>query len=398
MLLLNFIFRLIKVTSFVSFDYSVGFLLSLRMKCLERNKYIEKYEYGFIFTSDIGDSVIFSTFLLVFLKYVSPTCVVVTSEVNIRLLKPLFVDIYFIGVDYSKYRNNLFYRSLKINELLKLSLDCCITPMRSRDYFLTDSIAMRMKKKKSVTFTSDNSNRNQYEAYMERFIYDEFLDGYDSLSHEILSYELLLKKFEVDLKSKIVDVVNVVRTNLQIKASPPKNIPKAYVVMNVGASMTYKRWPIGNYISLAQRIYQEYGFITLVMGGPAEKDLQVMVGRYPYIINLILKTDSFELIANLIINATLVVSNDSFIGHYAVFLGVPTLSIVGGGHFGRFLPYPKKNFSIYENSYIIFERLPCYNCNWTCSKIDSELNNSAFPCIGNITVTNVLKMVRNIVS
>ena len=398
MLLLKFIFRLIKITSYVIFDYCVGFLLSLRIKWPEYKKNIKKHEYGFVFTSDIGDSVIFSTFLLVFLKNIHPKCVVVTSEVNIRLIKPLFPDVYFVGVDYPKYCKYIFYRILKINEITNISLNYCIAPMRSRDYFLTDSIVMRIKKEKSVAFTSDNSNRNKFEAYMERFIYDEFIGGFSNDSHEMQSYEILLKKFNVDLKSEVASIINVVRKNIRENASIPKKIPKAYVVMNVGASMTYKRWPTDNYISLANKIYQEYGFITLFVGGPTEQDLQGRFEEYPCIIDLIMKTDSFKLLTNLIMNAKFIVSNDSFVGHYAVFLGVSTLNLVGGGHFGRFLPYPKNDFKKYENSYTIYKRLPCYNCGWSCSKIDDGLNNNSFPCVGNITVENVLDTVRNIIS
>ena len=56
------------------------------------------------------------------------------------------------------------------------------------------------------------------------------------------------------------------------------------------------------------------------------------------IINLTSKTTIQEAI-NLVANAKKVFSNETSFSHLAYFLNVPSIVFLGGGHFGRFLPW-----------------------------------------------------------
>jgi hypothetical protein len=104
---MKYFFRVFRVVLLFCFDIAVVTLLKIWLRFKNTKRDINNPKYGFVFTSDIGDMVIFSMFLLVFLKKVDSSCIVITSEVNARLVTPFFPNVDFLVVDYLKYKNNL---------------------------------------------------------------------------------------------------------------------------------------------------------------------------------------------------------------------------------------------------------------------------------------------------
>lgn len=397
MVKIRYYLRFFGAVFFVLFDLTVKSFLKTKPNLSKNPQGTKNYRYGFVFTSDIGDVVIFSMFLLVFSKRIDSHCVLITSDANARLIGPFFPEVDFLVVDYSKYKTNLIYRFEKIREIARVFIDCCVVPMRSRDYIVTDSVARMLNRKNTITFSSDDSNRNNFETYIERFVYDEYMESFSAASHELITYQALSKKFGLDFQMELGRLISSYREKAREQTSIPRldaPLPKTYVLMNIGASQVYKRWPVEKYVSLAEKIFAEFGFPSIFIGGPSEKDLQGSFGSYPFIVDLISKTESFELLRWLVVNARMVVSNDTFVGHYAVTLGVPTVSIAGGGHFGRFLPYPKEMFPMFVNSCTIFKRMPCFNCKWICTQITGKQTNRYFPCVSEIGMEDVFSALK----
>ena len=73
-----------------------------------------------------------------------------------------------------------------------------------------------------------------------------------------------------------------------------------------------------------------------------------------------------------------ILSNDSSSGHLAHKLHKNSITFLGGGHFKRFFPYPKKN----QKHKYIFKKMKCFNCSWNCTQ--KFLINGKYPCIANI--------------
>ena len=59
---------------------------------------------------------------------------------------------------------------------------------------------------------------------------------------------------------------------------------------------------------------------------------------------------------------------DTGIAHLALLLQRPSVHIVGGGHFGAFLPYPPALSP--ANARYVYRAMPCYYCDWACSMIE----------------------------
>ncbi len=382
------VLRSLRVALLWVFDRTSETFLAWRQKAAGTQA-SRRYEYAFIFTSDIGDAVLFSMFLLVFSKRVSGRCLVVTSETNARLLQPFFPEADFLTLDYARYKADLAYRFRKMKEVTGVAMERCIAPMRSRDYCITDSIAKVAKTDKLLAFVSDESNRDWLEARLEGFVYGERLGGFSAGTHELQTYALLLDRFGIDFRKELEAEVPLFREKVREAVAPlPAAIAGDYVLMNVGASQLYKRWPIESFIALAERIHAESGLVSVFVGGPSEQDLQGTFDAYPFIVDLVMKTGNFDVLRGIIVNARAVVSNDTFISHYSTVMGMPLVSVAGGGHAGRFLPYPEKDYAIFSNACTISRQWPCFNCGWACTRL-SEMTSDSFPCIGEIGVDEV---------
>jgi len=61
--------------------------------------------------------------------------------------------------------------------------------------------------------------------------------------------------------------------------------------------------------------------------------------------------------------AEVVLAPETGLAHVAATLGMPTFLVAGGGHWGRFIPYPAEAPFLLK---VLYYPLPCYGCGWHC--------------------------------
>lgn len=98
--------------------------------------------------------------------------------------------------------------------------------------------------------------------------------------------------------------------------------------------------------------------------------------------SLVIEHKTLEDLFALVERANKVYTPETFLSHYCNSLGVRCYSVVGGGHFGRFMPIPR-NYNNHSN--VIFEKMNCFNCNWSCSK---DYINNRYPCVSNVRIVD----------
>jgi ADP-heptose:LPS heptosyltransferase len=162
-------------------------------------------------------------------------------------------------------------------------------------------------------------------------------------------------------------------------------------VLGPGASWDGKAWPVGRFREIARRIHERTGLAGIACGAAAEAGItaELCSGTTPPLADLGGKTSVRELVG-LVAHAAFVVTNDTSIVHIAAAAGVPAVVILGGGHFGRFLPYSTDQAEATAPS-VVHAAMPCFGCDWRCKF--APFDRGPKPCITNVSVDHVWHVV-----
>ena len=177
---------------------------------------------------------------------------------------------------------------------------------------------------------------------------------------------------------------------------PPRlELPTYYAVLNPGSNEYGRRWPFANYVKLAGWLREEG--LTIIFVGKANEnfndDLLALLEEDKEILDLTGRSTLPELF-DIMKGASIVISNDTGPAHAAIALGLNTVVIVGGGHFGCFFPYPS-DFCL-RHTRFLYERMECYHCFWRCHK-RTDLK-ASFPCIEAVSINTVRAACRELLA
>ena len=171
-----------------------------------------------------------------------------------------------------------------------------------------------------------------------------------------------------------------------------KDITYPLIVFAPGSQHYTKRWPAERYATLGQQILNEYNGTIVLLGSNAEletcQQVEQGIQSHREVINLAGKTTLTQA-ATVIQNASLVIANDSALGHVAAGCKVPLLSIFGSTveEFG-FAPYAS-DVHVIQN-----KELACR----PCTPIGrSDCPQQHFNCMLSISTDVVFKKVKQIV-
>jgi len=146
-----------------------------------------------------------------------------------------------------------------------------------------------------------------------------------------------------------------IRWDIPITGRIPVELPGKYVVLNIGATTSAKRWTPEGFASLAQGLMDRYAVQAVLTGGPVDEPMahhiESMAGDK--IVNLVGKT-SFQNLTEIIVGALAVVTCDTGPMHLAVALGKEVIALIGPTNPERTGPLRGR---------IIRQDLDCMPCN-----------------------------------
>lgn len=163
-----------------------------------------------------------------------------------------------------------------------------------------------------------------------------------------------------------------------------------YFVLFPGASWTGRQWPATRFAELAARVGRQTGWTAVICGGGGDTAIaqRIQTSAGIPVINLAGKTDLKRLLA-ILAASRLVITNETSAAHIAPAVGTPTVCLLGGGHYGRFLPYSLTDDL--PNMAVVNEPMECYGCNWRCIYLVAP--GDAVPCVAQIGVEAVWQAV-----
>ena len=168
---------------------------------------------------------------------------------------------------------------------------------------------------------------------------------------------------------------------------------RPYIVVHFGCNEPGRRWPFANFQRLIGDLLDQ-GHRVVLTGSPKEADelkaCPDLLAR-DNLINLVCRTTLDQAI-DVIADAQAMVVNDTGPGHIAIALGVPTVMMQGGGHFGNFVPYPPEVCP--PRARFVYQPCDCYHCFYNCTR--RKVDRTPFPCYVEIPYERVWNEVRDL--
>lgn len=156
-----------------------------------------------------------------------------------------------------------------------------------------------------------------------------------------------------------------------------------YYVLFPGAGVAGRCWPPENFGQLIEHL-RVLQYTPVICGGEQEASLVAKLHQNTSVevIDLTGQTSLMDLAA-VIKDAQFVISNETSAVHIAAAVQTPVFVIAGGGHYGRFVPYPGtvSIIPIINDDFRI-----CFQCNWHCIY-------DHFRCIAEISVASVASVI-----
>lgn len=345
---------------------------------------------GIIRTDAIGDFVLFSPALkYIRQKYENFQIALILQDRIAELAENCpYIDI-IIAFNIKNYRKNLFYKFSFLLKLFQEKFDICLYPVYSRER-IGDEMVLWTCAPKKIGWDTKNPNMTILEKKRGDKIYKEiFKSNFTQQDQEIERNKEFLKYLKIQIDSFSPEIWTTEREKKQVqnllesKGLDQKNL----IGIIPGAIEQYRKWGTYKFKLLMKKISLINKNIFFIIIGSSNDRNTFNFAENDAIssnaIDLCGKTNLKEL-SVLFEKCNIVVGNETGPLHMAITIGVPTVCVLGGGQFGRFMPYgdPKKNKFVYK-------KMKCFNCNWRC----------IYPtvrCITEISVDDVFRQVKKL--
>lgn len=309
--------------------------------------------------------------------------------VDLAQASGLFEDV--VGVDLGRLVRDLRYRCWLLRKISGLGAQLAIQPTYSRAFLTGDSLIRASGAKRRIGSAGDLSNIGPW----RKAISDRWYTSLVPASSRLL--------MELERNAEFLRGLGIPQARAEIPTLPRlaslssgKRLCSQYFVLFPGASSNIKQWPVESFAATAKHVLKKFGWTAVACGSPSERKLSGQLVRLvddSRMLDFSGVTSLAELV-EVLRGACLVVSNDTAAIHIAAGVGVPSVCILGGGHYGRFLPYPRYLTGV--KPVPVVRRMSCFNCNWQCkwSLMDSE----PYPCVREIGVNEVIAAIDEAVS
>jgi ADP-heptose:LPS heptosyltransferase len=285
-------------------------------------------------------------------------------------------------VHLQSFVRNPLYRWRFLSKVAAGGFSAAIQPTYSRVFLHGDSIVRATRAFTRIGYEGDYSNIGFYQKKISDRWYTRLVPANHEPMMELTRNEEFVRGLCMGSSAPRKPImVSSARTH-------HSHFPcKPYAIIFPGASWAGKMWPVDNFAELAQWLHKELGYQIVVCGSQEESSLAealIAAARLSDTGNYAGKTTLSEFV-ELVSRADLLVGNDTSAVHIAAAVGTPSICLLGGGHYGRFMPYPKDWPGC--RPFPVFYSMECYGCNWQCDKRRSA--SGSVPCVENISLDAV---------
>lgn len=307
----------------------------------------------------IGDNVLSASMLpYLYEKYNAPHITVVCQqhvselyEVNPQVGKVIGVDKMRLYLD-SRYRNDILRRLQE--EKFDLAFDTTFTWEELTSFFTVGSMAGER-----ITFENQSAIPANIKAKMSR-AFTKFIKAGGIYQREMDKYLDFLKGLGIDVQN--------LKPNIWTTAHDEKFAEDLFTQNKLDPAKTIALFAFGRshlrtypyYGAALSDVCRENDFSVIALGDGAAYGINQAclndIGTRS--VNISGKT-SLRQTAAILKRCRLAIGAETGIAHIACAVDIPNVIIIGGGHYGRFIPYS-------PSTSLVALPLECYWCDWIC--------------------------------
>jgi ADP-heptose:LPS heptosyltransferase len=221
--------------------------------------------------------------------------------------------------------------------------------------------------------TPDALEAKSVRKLIDEKLYQRYLTAPSQDQHQWIIYEHLCHQLGIPSPDYLVYAVQ--NSN---HVSPESSHSEPYIVVLSGAAAPFRVPELKFFVCLLQKAHTETQFPLFILGGTNDRGYaQALRESLPaHQVRDLTGHISLRESISYIRAATGVIGAETGLTHIAATWGKPTLVLMGGGHWGRFFPYPA---FFPHQPFTLNHPMPCYGCGWFCEHTLSR--QKPFPCI-----------------
>lgn len=290
------------------------------------------------------------------------------------------------GMDRKKFVTNPLYRFRLIAQVRRAGFTTLINPIFSRDFLWSDTLARASGIAERVCYSGDFSIITPALMWLVDSWYTRVIRSRAEPRQELeRNADFLRALGAADFRAALPDLPRT-------PGLPEGVSAEDYYVLIPGAGKAYRQWPLESYAQVARRLHERTGWTGIVVGAGQDRPLgrrleaeaggavQDWTGRTSL-------TDLIRVIAG----ARLVVGSETSGLHMAAALATPAVCILGGGHYGRYVPYRTETPVAQPLPMAASHPMPCFGCNWAC--IYDVPPDQPKPCVAGISPETVWQAI-----
>jgi len=283
-----------------------------------------------------------------------------------------------LPLDVRAFQEHWRYRFDMLRQIRALGAEIAIQPTYSRVFWMGDALIRATSAPERIGLQGDLNNIRPWQKRLSDRWYTRLVPAVAESRHEMQRNADFLRALGIYSAAPACARLGPIGT--RPGALDPA---RAYFVVMPGAGSSRRMWPLDHFAALARRVATAHDLRLVVCGSPDERGLAEALVREAGLADTLMlagQTSVTELVET-IRGARLTIANDSSAIHIAAAVGTPSLCLLGGGHYGRFLPYPDaaQNLGPHNRPACVHAAMPCFNCNWQCSQTHGP--QGPFPCL-----------------
>lgn len=311
-------------------------------------------------TDSIGDNILASSMLKHIKKEFPEANLTVVCQDHIKELYEFspYAD-HIIGFNKTKMVTNLDYKNYIFKKINKKEADLFLNSIYSSEP-LTHEFVFSSNASIKVGFNGDLSNISENDKEKCNLFYTHLIQPHTLNIPEIKRHKEFLAAIGINC--------NTISTEIWLTDEDEKWADKFFEMNDLKPQETIAVYAGAQH---TLRIYEKFGEALKGLSDKNEYHMILLGGKDDIVYNEHIENEIEKNIINLtgtislrksaaiLRRCRISIGTETALAHIACAVGTKNIVLLGGGHFGRFLPYS-------ELTTLITLPLDCYGCNWNC--------------------------------